>query len=168
MPSISEALGASAAPYEVQLNERTVKLGLITQGVKAGLEKWLFLRAIQDAADTRSIVGEASFDRQLSDIRAQKEEGKFGWGGESMVKATGTLAGIAKTISLLSIDPATKAAVSADEIEDVLFKDEGKILMTLFQTIFADSMPAKKKPEPNQSQAPEPATSPVQSEPSPQ
>ncbi len=145
MPSISETLGAVAGSYELELNGRTIRLGLITQKTKSELERWLYQKEVKGVLEIKEALGD-DFKSFMNEVITKQTAGEFSWGGTTMVKAMGTIAGIAKTISLVSVDPNTRLAVPADEIEKALFDESvNETLLTNFTAIFSESMPAKKK-----------------------
>lgn len=145
MPSISETLGNVAGAYELDLNGRTIRLGLITQKTKSELERWLYQKEVKGVLEIKEALGD-DFKSFMNEVITKQTAGEFSWGGATMVKAMGTIAGIAKTISLVSVDPKTQLAVPADEIEKALFDENiNEILLTNFTAIFAESMPAKRR-----------------------
>lgn len=146
MTTVSATLGAASAPYTVEFNGKKVELGLITQAVKSGLERWLFEKRIQAIKEAREVLGdEATYKEQLDKALEEKMKGRFGWGSRDMMEAMASLPGISKTISLISKDKETGEPVEPDVVEYALQDPAtAEEITVIFKTIFEESMPQKK------------------------
>ena len=155
MNSISEALGASAAPHELELNGRVVHLTMPTQRVKSELERWLYQKHIKSVQEAKELIEPGEYTAMLNEAIKRHGAGEFSWGGQALATALRAPLAMSKLMSLISIDPATKAPVSFDEFQKA-FSDEGQVelLVASMAAVVEESKATAKKK----------ATSPSQSE----
>ena len=146
MASTSEALGAVGAQHEITVDGEVIKFNLITQRVKSELERWLYQRAIKAISESKSLLDQSpgAFGEALSSIVNSLATGKYAWGGPMMVESLGTISGICKLLSLLSLSMDTHKPVPQERLENWFLGDYSAELGHLFTVIFNESMPKKK------------------------
>ncbi len=146
MASTSEALGAVGAQHEITIDGELIKFNLITQRVKSELERWMYQRAMKGITDSKALLDQApgAFGDALAAITNSLAAGKYAWGGPMMVESLGTIAGICKIMSLLSLSMDTHKQVPTDKLEGWFLGDHSAEISHLFTVIFSESMPKKK------------------------
>ena len=143
MATISEALGAHAAPREISLGGRLYRFGLITQRVKSEYERFLTGAAMQAITDFREILGEDGYAKSLDGIRRDIASGVFSWNGPTFAASLGTVRGVSQLLASVSFDVQAGRACTADEIVSLTVEHDVE-LKHLFQTILEESFPQKK------------------------
>ena len=143
MATISEALGAHAAPREISLDGRLYRFGLITQRVKSEYERFLTGAAMQAIADFREVLGEDGYSKSLDGIRRDIASGVFSWNGPTFAASLGTVRGVSQLLASVSFDVSAGRPCTADEIVSLTVEHDVE-LKHLFQTILEESFPQKK------------------------
>ncbi len=158
MATISEALGAHAAPREISLGGRLYRFGLITQRVKSEYERFLTGAAMQAITDFREILGEDGYAKSLDGIRRDIASGVFSWNGPTFAASLGTVRGVSQLLASVSFDVSAGRPCTADEIVSLTVEHDVE-LKHLFQTILEESFPQKKttKAAPVESQQAQPS-----------
>jgi len=156
MATVSEALGAHAAPHEVTLGGRKYRFGLITQKVKSEFERFLAGAAMKAITDFRDILGPDGYGKSLDGIRRDIAAGIYAWNGPVFLEAMGTVAGVSKLLSSVSYDVEYKRPCTPEEIVDLTAGYEAE-LKAIYQTIVEESFPTQKKSPPVTDPVPETA-----------
>lgn len=144
MATVSEALGAHAAPHEVILCGKTYRFGLITQRVKSEFERFLAGTAMRAITDFKDILGPDGYAKSLDGIRRDIAAGIYSWNGPVFIEAMGTVAGVSQLLSSVSYDVVAKRPCTPDEIVEMTSIYETE-LKTLYQTILEESFPTQQK-----------------------
>jgi len=154
MATVSEALGAHAAPHEITLGGKVYRFSLITQKVKSEFERFLAGAAMKAIADYREILGADGYRLSLDGIRRDIASGVYSWNGPVFVDAMGTVAGVSKLLSSVSYDVEAKRPCTPDEIVELTTEYDVE-LKTIYQTIVEESFPTVQKKRMEANQAPE-------------
>lgn len=144
MATVSESLGAHAAPHEITLGERKYRFGLITQRVKSEFERWLAAAGMRAISDYRDILGPDGYKLSLDGIRRDISAGVYSWNGPVFVEAMGTVAGVSQLLASVSYDVEAKRPCTPDEIINLTSVYDME-LKTIYQTIVEESFPTQKK-----------------------
>jgi len=144
MATVSESLGAQGAPHEITLDGKQYRFSLITQRVKSEFERFLASTAIKAITEFRDLLGNEGYNKSLDGVRRDIAAGIYSWNGPVFLDAMGTVAGVCKLLSVISLDVTENRACTPDEILALTVNYENELKM-IYQVILEESFPTAQK-----------------------
>lgn len=148
--SVSEALGANAAPHRRLIKGEWWTFRLFVQKDKSEFERWVYENAILATQEMKAVYGEDYFT-VLKSHSVDRAANAYSWGSENVLKVLSTIHGCTKVLSMIGAREKDGRGENPAFFLDLLTQSvEGSVeVVVLYIDIFAESFgvteEAKKK-----------------------